>query len=123
MTKAYNISENTTYKLICNETVQLPPFANILEMVIDASQSTKMPIRFIFSSHGKEFSLVSRKSNDGKYLEYFFYNWNSENFVDLKKPLIITKNNGEITYWLYLSTKINLYTNIRTVIYTLWQIL
>lgn len=123
MIRAFNTIDNFKYKLIRNETLQLPPFTNVLILELDTDNVSKMAIRLIFSTNGKEFSLASRKSDDGKYLDYYFYNWNSENFVDLKKPLIITKNSGEKVYSLNLSIKLNTYTNIRTIIFTLWQVL
>ncbi|MDX2174250.1 MAG: hypothetical protein SFY56_14200 [Bacteroidota bacterium] len=114
MIRAYNITEELKYKLIGSEYFQLPPSCNLAIIEVGL-----IKFRLIFSNNGVAFSLSAKKSSNNQFLDFYFYNWNSEIMTDLKKPITFTFQGKK--YNLNVSTKINFNNNIRTVNYTLWE--
>ena len=123
MIRAYTTDPKSKFRLVYNEIVQLPPGCNLTVFEIKdpvASASSSIKLRLIFWRRGEDFSVSVKTSANKKFLDYFFYNWNSDEFVEASIPF--TFSYKKISYIFNFSTKINSYTNQRTIHLTLWAI-
>lgn len=123
MIKAYRTDTKDRFRLIHNEIVQLPPGCDL--MVFEAkdaliSSVSNIRLRLIFSRKGDDFTVSVKTSENKKFLDYIFYNWNSSEFVEARTPFTFTYK--RVSYLFNFSTKINSYTNQRTIHLTLWAI-
>jgi hypothetical protein len=123
MIRAYRTNPKVKFRLVYNEIVQLPPDCNLVVFEVKdtiVSTISTIKLRLIFSRQGKDFTVSVKTSLNKKFLDYIFYNWNSEEFVEARKPFTFTYKNT--SYLFNFSTKINSYTMQRTIHLTLWAI-
>lgn len=123
MIRAYRTDTKDKFRLVYNEIVQLPPSCDLTVFEIRDSVNSSISnirLRLIFSRGGEDFTVSVKTSENKKYLDYIFYNWNSNEFVEANKPFTFTYK--EVRYFFNFSTKINSYTNQRTIHLTLWAI-
>ena len=123
MIRAYKTDTKDKYRLVYNEIVQLPPGCDLIVFEIkDMAISTisVISLRLIFSRRGADFTVSVKTSENKKFLDYIFYNWNSDEFIEARKPFTFIFR--EVSYLFNFSTKINSYTNQRTIHLTLWAI-
>lgn len=123
MIRTYRTDTKDKFRLVLNEIVQLPPECDLTVFEIKdrfIESVSVIRLRLIFSRRGDDFTVSVKTSENKKFLDYTFFNWNSEEYTQAQKPFTFSYKG--VNYLFNFSTKINLYTNQRTIHLTLWAI-